>query len=88
MRKKYGKHYADWRDEHGVRHMKAFDTKRAAVQFQTKQRNLTQAKKVQPSAEQSGRPPRRGRKASRPMDTPRAPQKPSRATPASSASTS
>jgi hypothetical protein len=33
MLKKHGKYYADWRDQKGVRHRKAFSTKKAAKLF-------------------------------------------------------
>jgi hypothetical protein len=33
MRAKYGKFYADWRDEKGKRHMKAFGTRKEAARF-------------------------------------------------------
>jgi len=33
-KQKYGKWYADWRDEQGKRHAKSFDSKRAARKFQ------------------------------------------------------
>ena len=49
MLKKYGKFYADWHDEHGKRHRKAFPTRKAALHFQTKQRNLVAAKKARPT---------------------------------------
>jgi hypothetical protein len=50
MRNKYGKFYADWRDEHGRRHMKACKTKRAALRLQQKQKNAAHAKKAQAQA--------------------------------------
>ncbi|MBZ5540940.1 MAG: hypothetical protein LAN61_10530 [Acidobacteriia bacterium] len=64
MRKKYGKFYADWRDEHGQRHMKACPSKKAAAQLSTKMRREAAAKKDQPSAT-SARSVARGRKAGR-----------------------
>jgi len=50
MRKKYGKFYADWRDEHGHRRMKALSSKKAAISYQTKMRRAVRAKKAQASA--------------------------------------
>jgi hypothetical protein len=47
MQKKYGKFYADWRDEKGNRKRKAFRTKTAAERFQTRMRRLSTAKKDQ-----------------------------------------
>jgi hypothetical protein len=64
MRKKYGKYYADWRDQHGKRHMKAFPTAKAAKRYAEKQRKDTAAKKhraERPSRKSSTR----GRKATR-----------------------
>jgi hypothetical protein len=49
MRNKYGSFYADWRDQHGQRHMKAFPTKKAALRYQAQQRALAQAKKARAS---------------------------------------
>jgi hypothetical protein len=49
MLKKYGKFYADWDDEHGKRHRKAFRAKKAALQFQAKRRNEVAAKKARPT---------------------------------------
>ncbi len=64
MRKKYGKWYADWRDETGVRHAKAFPTKKAAQRHTDKMRAQVAAKKSpRPAASQkpstAGRKPRR-----------------------------
>jgi hypothetical protein len=52
MRKKYGKFYADWRDEHGRRRMKAFPTKKQA---------LTHTHKMQRSVAAKMPAPRQGR---------------------------
>jgi hypothetical protein len=49
MRSKYGKFYADWRDNHGARRMKAFTTKKAALKYQAARRNEVQTKKVRAS---------------------------------------
>jgi hypothetical protein len=46
MQKKYGKFYADFKDEKGHRRRKAFKTKEAATAFQTKMRNAIKAKKA------------------------------------------
>jgi hypothetical protein len=69
MRKRYGKFYADWRDEHGKRHMKACKSKTAAVHLSTKMQNQTAAKKDQPSGT-SARSAGRVAKASRPGTRP------------------
>lgn len=50
MLRKYGKFYADWDDERGRRHRKAFPTKAAALRYQSKQRQAVQSKKARPSA--------------------------------------
>ncbi len=62
MRKKYGKFYADWRDQHGHRRMKAFPTKPAALKHQDKQRRAIARKKARASAP-SQTSARRGSKA-------------------------
>jgi hypothetical protein len=46
MRHKYGKFYADWRDSAGVRHMKAFPTKKKAEAYAEQQRLAAHAKKA------------------------------------------
>lgn len=46
MQHKSNKWYADWRDEHGRRHRKAFATRRAALQHQTKMQRQAAAKKA------------------------------------------
>jgi len=64
MLKKYGKFYADWDDARGRRRRKAFTTKKAALRFQTKQRNESAAKKAQgkgPRAKSSKPSPKRHR---------------------------
>jgi len=38
MRMKCGKYLADWRDSHGIRHRKAFTTKKAAEKHQANMR--------------------------------------------------
>ena len=58
MREKFGSHYADWRDEHGRRHMKAFPTK-AAAQRHTRKMRRAIAKKASHAAK-SGPSPMRG----------------------------
>lgn len=50
MRHKHGKWYADWRDEHGRRRMKAFPTKKQAQQYTAKMRRLVAEKKARASA--------------------------------------
>jgi hypothetical protein len=64
MRKKYGKFYADWRDEHGTRKMKAFPTAPLANKHTRKMKRAAAAKKVQPS-ERSARISGPGRKRTR-----------------------
>lgn len=64
MRKKAGKFYADWRDEHGVRHMKACRSKAAAQRLSTLKRREAAAKKDQRSAT-SRRSRARGSRAAR-----------------------
>jgi hypothetical protein len=61
MRRKAGKWYADWRDEHGRRHMKAFPTKKQALAHANKQRRIAATKKARasgPSATSAVRRPR------------------------------
>ena len=63
MRTKAGKWYADWRDEHGKRHMKACASKKAAQRMSEKKRREAAAKKTRasaPSAKSPKRGPRRG----------------------------
>lgn len=50
MKVKFGKFYADWRDEHGRRHAKAFKLKKSAEAFAKKMRAEAAAKKAQASA--------------------------------------
>jgi hypothetical protein len=38
MKMKCGKYLADWRDRQGIRHRKAFPSKKAAEKYQTKMR--------------------------------------------------
>ena len=45
MLNKYGKWYADWRDENGKRHAKAFPTKKAAARYSEKMSAAAAAKK-------------------------------------------
>ena len=59
MKHKYGKWYADWRDAHGVRHAKAFTTKKAALRFGSKMSADAKAKKV-PASARSRRSSKRG----------------------------
>jgi len=47
MRTKFGSHYADWRDEHGKRHMKAFPTAKAARTFTATMKRKVATKKGQ-----------------------------------------
>ena len=63
MRKRYGKYFADWRDERGKRHMKAFPTAKAARAYTQRMRRET-AKKAHhaaPPATSRARGSRRGR---------------------------
>jgi hypothetical protein len=48
MRKKYGKFYADWHDEHGQRKMKAFPTRKQALHHSAKMHRLATTKKPAP----------------------------------------
>lgn len=50
MLHKYGKWYADWDDEEGKRHRKAFPSKARALKFQAKMRNAVALKKARHSA--------------------------------------
>lgn len=47
MQKKSGKFYADWRDHAGVRHRKAFPTKKEAAAYQSTMREAKAARKNQ-----------------------------------------
>lgn len=64
MQKKSGKWFADWRDATGVRHRKAFATRKAALKHQTRQANAAHEKKAHASAP-SPSYALRGRKLSR-----------------------
>ena len=46
MQKKSGKWLADWRDEHGKRHRKAFKTKARAAAYQKRQFQAASSKKA------------------------------------------
>jgi hypothetical protein len=59
MKHKYGKWYADWRDEHGQRKAKAFRTKKAALKFSRKMQADAAAKKA-PASARSRRSSKRG----------------------------
>jgi len=62
MRKRYGKFYADWRDEHGIRHMKACRSIEAARRFTAKMHAAVTTKKARaakPSRESAVRGRRR-----------------------------
>ncbi len=48
MKHKYGKWFADWRDEHGKRHAKAFRTKSKARAYSKRMQREAQAKKARP----------------------------------------
>jgi hypothetical protein len=50
MQKKYGKFYADWRDEKGARHRKACSSAKAAKRFTRKMLSQAASKKDQPRA--------------------------------------
>jgi hypothetical protein len=65
MKKKYGKFYADWRDERGVRRAKAFPTKKAALAFTARKHREVARKKAA-----AQRQPRRASNAGR-RPTPR-----------------
>ena len=68
MMRKFGRYYADWETPEGKRKRKSFPTKKAALAFQTKQRNLTATKKAQasePSPRSAKRGPRRTRSTTR-----------------------
>jgi len=49
MLKKYGRFFADWFDEHGARKRKSFPTRKHALTFQEKQRQLVTTKKARRS---------------------------------------
>jgi len=72
MRHKSGKWYADWRDEHGTRHMKAFSTAAAAKLFTARMRKKIAAKKhrarrtLRKSSAPSRKPTRRAIRAAKP----------------------
>jgi len=55
MRHKYGSYYADWRDQFGKRHMKAFKTARAARAYTARMRSAI-AKKARRSAARAPSP--------------------------------
>ncbi len=57
MQKRCGKFMADWRDEHGRRHRKAFTTKKAAARYQARMQNASRTKKARPSPRRAGSPP-------------------------------
>jgi hypothetical protein len=59
MKHKYGKWYADWRDQHGVRKAKAFRTKAAATKYARKMAADAAAKKA-PASVRSKRSSKRG----------------------------
>lgn len=63
MKIKCGKYLADWRDSHGIRHRKAFTTKKAAEKHQLKMR-IERENNVRPSGARrpSPRPSVRSRK--------------------------
>jgi hypothetical protein len=63
MQKKLGKWYADWRDEKGRRHRKAFPSRGGALRHQHKMAKDARAKKALASGP-SGSSPRRGNRAS------------------------
>jgi len=65
MRKKYGKLYADWRDEHGKLKMKAFPTKTGALRYQNKMRTQVAGKKARASPTSRTSPPRGPRRSPR-----------------------
>jgi hypothetical protein len=60
MKKKWGKFYADWRDEKGVRHAKAFRSKPAARRYTLRMRRTIATKKARTPAKPSRRSPARG----------------------------
>jgi hypothetical protein len=69
MRTKFGSYYADWRDERGRRHMKAFKSKRAAAKYTAKMQAQAAAKKARASA-RSAQSRRRGPRPGRPESAP------------------
>ena len=81
MKKKYGKFYADWRDEKGVRHAKACNSRKAALRLTARMQRQARAKKAQAS-ERSRRPSHAGprpiptRKTRQPISAPRTNSKP------------
>jgi hypothetical protein len=71
MKIKCGKYLADWRDSHGIRHRKAFSTKKAAEKYQTKMRSersdsLRPSGARRPSLRPSVRSRKRGRIRTKP----------------------
>ncbi len=72
MRKKYGKLYADWRDEHGKLKMKAFPTKTGALRYQNKMRTQVAGKKARASPTSRTSPPRGSRRSQKPARPPAA----------------
>src|ERR1019366_5352104 len=75
MFEKAGKYYADWRDASGKRLRKSFTSRRAALQFEEEQKELTHPKQ----RARSQRSPRYSAPAtlSAPVPRPAKPQKPS-----------
>jgi hypothetical protein len=49
MIKKHGKYYADWEDQHGNRHRKAFEKAREAKAYTKEMRRQVAAKKARAS---------------------------------------
>jgi hypothetical protein len=64
VQKKCGKFFADWRDEKGVRHRKAFETAAQASKYARRMRNQAATKKA-PASAHSARSRRRGKQAGR-----------------------
>jgi hypothetical protein len=62
MKNKHGKWYADWRDARGVRHAKAFPTKKAARLYSKRMQKEAQAGKARRSR-RSAKSQRRGSKS-------------------------
>ncbi len=76
MRNIFGSWYADWRDEHGHRHMKAFPSKKAAAAYTRRMQRAVAGKKARPSAQSRPSPKpgpkqrRQGPHESRPAKSP------------------
>lgn len=72
MMKKHGKYFADWRDERGRRHRKAFPTAKRAHTYQHAQQLAASRKKAHRSEAAQRQSSRPTRKHSRRSTSPRA----------------